>query len=422
MACLLNAYAGNTDKTATAVAECKRVGFAVLPPDIQRSQSQFTLEKQHDGRTAIRFGLSNVKNVGAGSVVPFIESRAESDGPVATIEELCRGTDMSGVTRKTLESLVKAGAFDRFGDRGGIISSIDRIRSLAQSEATLRNSDQTSMFDMFGESVTTPLASIEFPEGTTPDSEKKGWELELLGVAFSGTKRLDIAAQGGKTNGVMSRGQITTAMSGSKITLTGQIASTTKRSTKTGKPYLIATLALLDGEIDVFVWDNVMAETPGLWETGSTVVITGTVKAIDDRVSISCLTATPYRVPGEEPTTPVTTPQVPEPFATNGASNGSWTNGGVATTSGNGNRTHSRLKLKMRETENSMADRRLLEDISRLLLDHQGDDEVSLEIASNGQVFTLDWTVVRVRITPELESMLGETLRGEAHFVVEDGA
>ena len=76
----------------------------------------------------------------------------------------------------------------------------------------------------------------------------------------------------------------------------------------------------------------------------------------------------------------------------------------------------------MRETENSVADRRLLEDISRLLLDHKGDDEVSLEIASNGQVFTMDWTVVRVRITPELESMLGDTLRGKAHFVVEDGA
>jgi len=422
MSCLLNAYAGNTDKTATAVAECKRIGFAVLPPDIQRSQSQFALEKQHDGRTAIRFGLSNVKNVGAGSVVPFIESRAEVDGPVTTIEELCRATDMSGVTRKTLESLVKAGAFDRFGDRGGIISSIDRIHSLAQSEATLRNSDQTSMFDMFGESVPSPLASIEFPEGTTSDSEKKGWELELLGVAFSGTKRLDIAAAGGKANGVMSRGQITATMSGSKVTLTGQIASTTKRSTKTGKPYLIATLALLDGEIDVFVWDNVMTETPGLWEAGSTVVITGTVKARDDRVSISCLTATPYRVPREEPTTPVTTPQAPAPFATNGAPNGSSTNGGVATTNSNGNRSHRRLKLKIRETENSMDDRRLLEDISRLLLDHQGDDEVSLEIASNGQVFTMDWTVVRVRITPELESMLGDTLRGEAHFVVEDGA
>jgi len=166
----------------------------------------------------------------------------------------------------------------------------------------------------------------------------------------------------------------------------------------------------------------VMTETPGLWEAGSTVVITGTIKARDDRVSISCLTATPYRVPGEEPAAPATTSRAPAPFGTNGASNGSWPNGGAATTNGNGNGTHRRLKLIMRETENSMNDRRLLEDISRLLLDHQGDDEVSLEIASEGQVFTMDWTVVRVRITPELESMLGDTLRGEAHFVVEDGA
>lgn len=419
MACLLNAYAGNTEKTATAVAECGRIGFAVLPPDIQRSQAQFGLETQRDGGTAIRFGLANVKNVGAGSVVPFIESRA-ADGPVATVEELCRAADMSGLTRKTLESLVKAGAFDRFGDRGGIISSIDRIHSLAQSEATLRDSDQTSMFDLFGESVPTPLASIEFPEGTTSDSEKKGWEMELLGVQFSGSKRLSIASSGGASNGVMSRGQITAAMSGSKVTLTGQIASTTERSTKTGKPYLIATLALLDGEIDVFVWENVMTETPGLWEAGSAVVIIGTVRARDDRVSISCLTVMPYRVPGEEPSPATSVTQPPAPVATNGAPNGSWTNGATVATNGNG--AHRRLRLRMRETGNNMDDRRLLEDISRLLLDHQGDDEVSLEIASDGYVFTMDWAVVRVRITPELESMLGDALRDAASFVVEDAA
>jgi hypothetical protein len=76
----------------------------------------------------------------------------------------------------------------------------------------------------------------------------------------------------------------------------------------------------------------------------------------------------------------------------------------------------------MRETGNNMNDRRLLEDISRLLLDHQGEDEVSLEIASDGHVFTMDWAVVRVRITPELESMLGDTLRDAASFVVEDAS
>ena len=420
MACLLNAYAGNTEKTAAAVAECRRIGFAVLQPDIQRSQAQFALEKQRDGSTAIRFGLANVKNVGAGSVIPFIESRAEADGPVTTVEELCRSADMSGLTRKTLESLVKAGAFDRFGDRGGIISSIDRIHSLALSEASLRDSDQTSMFDLFGDSVPTPLASIEFPEGTTSDAEKKGWELELLGVQYSGSKRLEIASSGGASNGVMSSGQVTAAMSGSKVTLTGQIASTTERSTKTGKPYIIATLALLDGEIDVFVWDNVINETPGLWEAGSAVVVVGTVRARDDRVSISCLTATPYKVPGEVPSPEASAVQSPAPLATNGAPNGPWTNGAAVATNGNG--VHRRLRLRMRETGNSMDDRRLLEDISRLLLDHRGDDEVSLEIASDGHVFTMDWAVVRVRITPELESMLGDTLRDAASFVVEDAA
>ena len=130
---------------------------------------------------------------------------------------------------------------------------------------------------------------------------------------------MERALSGGASNGVMSSGQVTAAMSGSKVTLTGQIASTTERSTKTGKPYIIATLALLDGEIDVFVWDNVMNETPGLWQEGTAVVVVGTVRARDDRVSISCLTATAYKVPGEEPSPRAGAIQGQEPVATNGA-------------------------------------------------------------------------------------------------------
>ena len=82
-----------------------------------------------------------------------------------------------------------------FGDRTSILSIADRVVSLAQSEAQLRNSDQTSMFDMFGESVQAPLTEIEIEEGYTTETQKGEWELELLGVNLSSKDALAVIAE-----------------------------------------------------------------------------------------------------------------------------------------------------------------------------------------------------------------------------------
>ena len=184
MASLLNANGGNTDRIAIAVNECRRLGIGVLPPDIRASAEAFTIETQDDGSPAIRYGLASVKNVGGAALAPVVSGR-EKDGPFESIEQMCRVADFSGVNRKSLESLIRAGAFDAYGERNGLLSIAERIVSLAQSEARLRNSNQSSMFDMFGESVPTPLFELEVPDTPTSDNTKWQWEKELLGVPVS---------------------------------------------------------------------------------------------------------------------------------------------------------------------------------------------------------------------------------------------
>ncbi len=433
MVCLLNAYSDNTDKLAASVAECRRLRIEVLAPDILRSGVGFSIEKQADGRSGVRFGLATVKNVGAAALETFIQSREGVSDSVGTVEELCRTTDMSGLSRKTLESLVKSGAFDRFGDRGAFLLAVDRIHSLAQSEENLKRSDQASMFDMFGESVPTPLAHIELADMQTPDGERQEWEKELLGVSFSGNKLLALMESVTDPNAIMSRSQIGPDLDRKRITLTGQIASISERSTKDQKPYLIANLALMDGAIDVFVWENVMAETQDFWEQGRLVQILGTVTARDERVSISCLSASEYSLPGEEhldrqvatdgPEAAIATPaSVPAATAYQASDDSpAPLPSPEATAVSNGHKPPRRLVLRIRETDERNHDQRLLEDVSRLLLEHRGEAEVSLEIASEGRVFTMEWPLVKVTISPGLERDLALALGPGGRFSVEAG-
>ena len=429
MVCLLNAYVDNSEKLAGSIAECRRLKIPVLPPDVNSSYAEFTVEREGDGPVAVRFGLAAIKNVGAGAVGPIIEAR-EQEGPFESIERMCRAADMSGLNTKTLESLIKAGALDSFGIRGGLLTLVDRILSLAQSEASLRGSDQASMFDLFGESVPTPLSHITIPQIETPTGERVAWEKELLGVDLSATSQLQAVALAGSSEAIVSRSQITAEMAGKKIVLLGQVEAATHRLTREQKPFTIATLALLDGGIDVFIWEDRQAQTEGLWEVGTLVTVVGGVRTRNDQVSITFISASLYDVrdpdEGDEDAVPAIAitaaageagppaQAVPSRVAVASGDRGGVDGGSVeerpVAAAGSGPR---RLKLRIRESDQPTDDQRLLEDVSSLLVEYRGEDEVSLEIAIDGRIVTLDWPLARVRICAPLEEGL-QTLLGPA--------
>src|SRR5690606_37726819 len=136
MAAVLMSAGGSQERIAAAIAECTRLKVPVLAPDVNRSEVNFSIERLPDGVEAIRFGLAQVKNVGATGIITLIEER-EANGPFESVEDFSRRLNPREVNKRVIESLAKAGALDSLGDRGAIIGGVDRILSLAQQEQRL---------------------------------------------------------------------------------------------------------------------------------------------------------------------------------------------------------------------------------------------------------------------------------------------
>lgn len=432
MVSLLNAYMDNTEKISTAIAECRRLDITALPPDINLGEAEFSIESDTDGKQAIRFGMAAVKNVGASAVQPVIDSR-KKNGPFTSLEQMCKEADFSALNRKTLESLIRAGALDSFGSRGAINSAVEKILALAQSEARLRDSNQTSMFELMTESSSASIATITLPDIDTPDSELSAWESELLGVSITSGNVLQSIVSNLDPDTIVFCSQIEPEMARRKVTVIGQVSSVTQRFTRENKPFSIVNLNLIDGPLEIFVWDNVAQETDGLWIEGKLVTVIGTVRVRDDQISISCSQASEYVLVDSEGSEPV--PDAPDEefvdtgYSTNGTNGKNGVNGSgipqiapstAPTGSGSpavteivphrqatSTQTMGRkvLNLRIQETHNADSDRYMLEDLKFALLEYQGQDDINLEIVTSGRVVVLEWPV-KVDARPELQEQL----------------
>lgn len=173
-----------SEKIAQAVAECKRIRISVLPPDINMSGSEFTIEK----KTSIRFGLSAIKNVGEAAIDSILSAR--ENGPFKTLEDFCLRVDLGKVNRKTIESLTKAGALDRFGKRASLLIHLPQLVENIQQKKKQQSEGQTSLFE-------DPVIETRFHEvsGTSIEDfsqeEKLAFEKEFLGLYLTSHPKLD---------------------------------------------------------------------------------------------------------------------------------------------------------------------------------------------------------------------------------------
>lgn len=135
------------EKISQAIDECRRMGIPVLPPDINLSATGFTLEKEKKSKygLAIRFGLSAIKNVGEAAIEEILQVR-EKGGPFTSLADFCLRTNTQKINRKVLESLIKAGAMDRFGKRSAMLLAIDKIRAAAEKKQKEKANGQVSLF------------------------------------------------------------------------------------------------------------------------------------------------------------------------------------------------------------------------------------------------------------------------------------
>ncbi len=397
----LTIHAGELEKTAGAIAECRRLNIEVLPPDINRSQLDFSIESNGDGSPAIRFGLAAVKNVGGGAIEPLIKER-NKNGMFKSIEDLCRRANLQSVNRRVMESLIKAGALDSLGNRGALLNSVSRILSLAQREQRLRETGQTTMFDLFGESTAVPLPELELAPSEVTDREKGLWEKELLGVSFSEKPFSPVFSSTNPDTKFCE--EINTELNGQNVVLAGRLVSARYLLTKDGRSFASAVLEDFSGQVEVMVWPKVYAETDELWMEGNELVIQGKVRVREDRAQISCDNVRLYQPPREgEETAARTLPEKQEAPAEKPAPTPA---------------ARRLLIINLQQTDDESGDIARLGKIVSVLKSYDGRDEVQLNVINGSGAVPLKMPGLQTGYCPELEQRLVE-LVGEAGLKVE---
>ncbi|GAA1792147.1 DNA polymerase III subunit alpha [Planosporangium flavigriseum] len=284
MSALLTSVGDDKDKMAGYLAECRRMGIKVLPPDVNASLARFAAVGAD-----IRFGLGAVRNVGAGVVEAIIRCRKEH-GRYGDFSDFLRKVDAVACNKKTIESLIKAGAFDSMGHtRKGLLSvhadAIDAYLDVKRNEAV-------GQFDLFavvsgdesegaGLVVTPPIPDTEWDK-----ADRLAFEREMLGLYVSDhplngyahvldrvaeRQIVTLSAEGGG------------APDGAVVTLAGILGGVHRRVTKQGRPWASATLEDLTGAIEVLFFPNTYAMVGQHIAEDAIVAVRGRVDRRDDQ-------------------------------------------------------------------------------------------------------------------------------------------
>ncbi|MGF1503625.1 MAG: DNA polymerase III subunit alpha, partial [Anaerolineae bacterium] len=181
MAALLTTEHADSAKVSRYINECRRMEIDVLPPQINTSAYDFTIEPQLGGRDALRFGMAAIKNVGDASIESVLEARA--DRPFTSMDEFCERGDLRDVGKKALECMIKVGMFDRFADRPRLLESLDRMMGRSSQHHKAADIGQMSLFG--GGADSPPEIGgvlVDRPRFEVPHREQLQWERELVGV------------------------------------------------------------------------------------------------------------------------------------------------------------------------------------------------------------------------------------------------
>jgi DNA polymerase-3 subunit alpha len=303
MTAVLNGFRERADKVAAVVAECRRLGIEVRPPDVQRSHALFTVETDADGTSAIRFGMAAVKNVGEGAIDAIVAARegrsevSDATGSFASLEDLCRRVDLRTVNKRVLESLIKAGALSSLGGPGGLLDRLDTALESGQRHQRDVAAGQGTLFDLFAAPPPAPeavaVAEQQPAESDVPRRERLRWEKELLGLYLSEHPLGDIATVLPEYVTAYT-GDLAEESDQARVTLGGIIQSTRRVVTRAGSTMLVATVEDLQGSVEVVVFPKVYTDTAPAWADDAVVLITGRVDRRDETAQVLCDTVTAW--------------------------------------------------------------------------------------------------------------------------------
>ncbi len=290
MAALLTSVRDDKDKSALYLAECRRMGITVLPPDVNSSAATFTAVGPY-----IRFGLTAIRNVGANVVDAVVDARTEN-GAFTSFTDFLEKVPAVVCNKRTIESLVKAGAFDTLGrSRRALVAvheqAVDAVVDLKRNEAI-------GQFDLFAdlggdpEADLAPAFALEIPQ--VPEWDRRdllAFERQMLGLyvsahplhgleqVLSRSADCSIAALQGDEQ----------RPDGSVVTVAGLVTSLQRKTSKQGNLWAIATIEDLDASVDVLFFGEVYASYATVLAQDAVVVVRGRLRRRDEGVQLQAV-------------------------------------------------------------------------------------------------------------------------------------
>jgi DNA polymerase-3 subunit alpha len=318
MAALMTSDYDDTDRLAIEISECQHMGIKVLPPDVNESFVEFAIVPDADDpdnrKAPIRFGMAAIKNVGTGAVEEILRGRGETS--FDSLEDFLAKVSTRVVNRKTLESLVKAGAFDRFGDRSTLLHNLDVLTAYGSRLQKQQSSGQVDLFGNQEETTVRTQLKLDAPATPFDSHEQLVWERELLGLYLSQhplelfEKFLD--------EQTIALNTLKPEHDGKAVTIGGAIVDVREITTKNGMKMAFVKLEDRYGEVEVILFPNSFQQTLGLWERDRVVLVRGKVSSkdrdgkpgqevkimVDDAREVTTEQATAYQTTGKKKKTP----------------------------------------------------------------------------------------------------------------------
>ena len=291
MAALLTSVRDDKDKSALYLSECRRMGISVLPPDVNESNSEYTPRGKD-----IRFGLAAIRNVGEG-VVASIKSAREAKGAFTSFGDFLAKVDAQVCNKKTIESLIKAGAFDELGHhRKGLVAvhltAIDAVIESKRAEAI-------GQFDLFGDVGGSEMSGLEIdiPTGEWDKATLLAFEREMLGLYVSdhpllGVEHILRSNTDMSISALLDDGGVQEGF----VTIGGLITGISRKVSRQGSSWAIVTVEDLEGALEVLFFSNTYNQYALTLIEDRVVTIRGRVDRREDQVRFSAFEMSPLDI------------------------------------------------------------------------------------------------------------------------------
>ena len=289
MAALLTSDQGDTDRIAIEIDECRNMGIKIMAPDVNESFGTFTVVTPGTKENkivnvdttvdTIRFGLKAIKNVGEHIIDELIKER-KAGGPYEDVFALLERVTDKDLNKKSLESLIKSGALDSFGERGAMLANMEKFLSFNKEEAKNKESRQESLFGATSDISHAHPTLLDAPPAA--QNEKLAWEKELLGLyvsehPFNLFKRY-LTGYALPLSSLASR-------KGEERTITAGIISSVKKIiTRKGDSMIFVKLEDAASSVEILVFPRLYKETMEMWLDGRAVILAGKVSEKDQDI------------------------------------------------------------------------------------------------------------------------------------------